>query len=84
MFSFFFFGVNRDKKDGAIVACNGEDEDNVNGVEHNVAVLTNNNDRVDSNNIGGNDDANNGADNNNNKKHRQRRQQRCFHVLEFS
>ncbi len=67
MFSFFFFGVNRVKKDGAIVACNGEDKDNVNGVKHNVAVLTNNDDRVDSNDIGGNDDTNNGADDNDNK-----------------
>ncbi len=67
MFSFFFFGVNRVKKDGAIVACNGEDEDNVDGVEHDVAVLTNNNDRVNSDDIGGEDDANNGADDDDNK-----------------
>jgi hypothetical protein len=67
LFSFFFFGVNRVEKDGAIVARNGKDEDNVDGVEHNVAVLTNDNNRVNSNNIGGDNDANNGADNNDNK-----------------
>ncbi len=67
MLSFFFLGVNRVKKDGAVVARNGKDKDDFDGVEHNVAVLTNNNDRVDSNNIGGNNDANNGADNNDNK-----------------
>ncbi len=66
-FSFFFFGVNRVKKDGAVVAHNGKDEDNVNGVEHDVAVLTNDDDRVDSDNIGGNNDANNSADDNDNK-----------------
>ncbi len=68
MFSFFFFGVNRVKKDGTVVALNGEDEDDVDRVEHDVAVLTDNNDRVDSNNIGGNDDTNNGADDDDNKK----------------
>ncbi len=61
MFSFFFFGVNRVKKDGAVVARNGKDEDDVDGVEHNVAVLTNDNNRVNSNNIGGDNDANNGV-----------------------
>ncbi len=67
MFSFLFFGVNRVKKDGAVVARNGKDEDNVNGVEHNVAILTNDDDRVDSNDIGGDNDANNSADDNDNK-----------------
>jgi hypothetical protein len=67
LFSFFFFGVNRVKKDGAVVACNGKDKDNVNEVKHDVAVLTHDDNKVDSNNIGSNDDANNGADNNNNK-----------------
>ncbi len=67
MFSFFFFGVNRVKKVGAVVARNGKDKDDVDGVEHDVAVLTNDVNRVDSNNIGGNDDANNGADDNDNK-----------------
>ncbi len=67
MFSFFFFGVNRVKKDGAVVACNGKDKDNINGVEHDVAVFTNDDDRVNSDDIGGDDDANNGADNNDNK-----------------
>ncbi len=66
-FSFFFFGVNRVKKDGAVVARNGKDKDDVDGAEHDVAVLTNDDDRVDSNNIGGNDDANNGVDDNDNK-----------------
>ncbi len=67
MFSFFFFGVNRVKKDGAIVARNGKDKDDVNGVKHDVSILTNDNNRVDSNDIGGDDDANNSADDNNNK-----------------
>jgi hypothetical protein len=67
LFSFFFFWVNRVKKDGAVVARNGEDEDDVNGVEHDVAVLTDNNNRVDTDNIGGDNDANNGADNEDNK-----------------
>ena len=67
MFSFFFFGVNRVKKDGTIVARNGEDEDDVNGVKHNVAILTNDNNRVNSNDIGGDNDANNGADIDDNK-----------------
>ncbi len=67
MFSFFFFGVNRVKKDGAIVARNGKDEDDVDRVELNVAVLTNNDNRVDSNDIGSNDDANNSADDDDNK-----------------
>jgi hypothetical protein len=66
-FSFFFFWVNRVKKDGAVVARNGEDEDDINGVKHDVAVLTNNDNRVDSDDIGGDDDANNGADNNDDK-----------------
>ncbi len=67
MFSFFFFEVNRVKKVGAVVACNGKDKDDVDGVKHNVAILTNNDDRVNSNNIGSDDDANNGADDNDNK-----------------
>ncbi len=67
LFSFFFFWVNRVKKDGAVVARNGKDKDNVDRVEHNVAILTNDNDRVDSNNIGGDNDANNSADDNDNK-----------------
>ncbi len=68
MFSFFFFGVNRVKKDGAVVARNGKDKDDVDGVEHDVAVLTDDNNRVDSNDIGGDNDANkNGADDNDNK-----------------
>ncbi len=67
MFSFFFLGVNRVKKDGTIVARNGKDKDNVDGVEHDVAILTNDNDRVDSDDIGGDNDANNGADDNDNK-----------------
>ncbi len=60
-------GVNRVKKDDAIVARNSKDKDNVNGVKHDVAVLTNDDNRVDSDDIGGNDNANNGADNNDNK-----------------
>ncbi len=67
MFSFFFFRVNRVKKDGAVVARNGKDKDDVDGVKHDVTVLTNNNDRVNSNDIGSDDDTNNGADDNNNK-----------------
>jgi hypothetical protein len=67
LFSFFIFGVNRVKKDGAVVAHNCKDENDIDGVEHDVAVLTNNDDRVDSNDIGGNNDANNGADDANNK-----------------
>ncbi len=67
MFSFFFFRVNRVKKDGAIVARNDKDKDDVDGVEHDVAVLTNNNDRVDSNDIDGDNDANNSADDDDNK-----------------
>ncbi len=66
-FSFFFFGVNRVKKDGAVVARNGKDEDDVDGVEHDVAVLTNDNDRVDSDNIAGDNDANKGAEDDDNK-----------------
>ncbi len=60
-------GVNRVKKDGTIVARNGEDEDSINGVEHNVAILTNDDDRVDSDDIDGNNDTNNGADDDDNK-----------------
>ncbi len=59
-------GVNRVKKDRAIVARNSKDEDDVDRVEHDVAVLTDNNDRVDSNDIGGNNDANNSAEDNDN------------------
>ncbi len=60
-------GINRVKKEGAIVARNGEDKDDVDGVEHDIAILTNKDDRVDSNDISGNDDANNRADNDDNK-----------------
>ncbi len=66
-FSFFFFGVNRVKKDGAVVARNGKDEDDVDGVKHDVAVLTNDDNWVDSDDIGGYNDANNNADDEDNK-----------------
>ncbi len=59
--------MNRVKKDSAVVARNSKDKDDVNGVEHDVAVLTNDDNRVDSDDIGGNDDANNGADDDDNK-----------------
>ncbi len=61
-FSFFFFIVNRVKKDRAVVTRRGDDEIYVDWVEHDVAILTDDNDRVGSNDIDGDDDANNSAD----------------------
>ncbi len=60
-FSFFFFIVNRVKKDRAVVAHRGNDEIYVDWVEHDVAILTDNNDRVGSGDIDGDNDTNNSA-----------------------
>ncbi len=61
-FSFFFFIVNRVKKDRAIVTRRGDNEIYVDWVEHDVAILTEDNNRVGSDDIDGDNDANNSAD----------------------